>query len=249
MPSRNMLDATRQATGQGATPETSVVTAKILGVLAAEEVRRVIDIGCGRGDLAAAMVRRGYSVTGVDPQAGALEIARARAPGAEFLQAGAEAIPARAGSFGAAIFLNALHHLPGPLMAPGLAQAWRLLRPGGVLVVIEPLARGSFFEAMRRVDDETDVRAQALDALDRFIARTPCDMVEDVQLDRVSRFASVDAFVTYLCAADPARRALVDADPEAVTRDFLHWATAAEGDTPHELVQPHMVRVLRKPAG
>lgn len=249
MPSRKMLDATRQATGQGATPETSVVTAKILGVLASEEVRRVIDIGCGRGDLAAALVRRGYAVTGVDPQAEMLEIARGRAPGAEFLQAGAEAVPARAGSFGAAVFLNSLHHVPEELMDAGLAEAWRLLRPGGVLVVIEPLARGSFFEAMRRVDDETEVRTQARAALDRFGAGQRCETVEDVQLDRISRFASVDAFVTYLCAADPARRTLIEADPEAVTRDFLHWAEPAGDEAPYQLTQPHMVRVLRKLPG
>ncbi|MBE9639556.1 class I SAM-dependent methyltransferase [Salipiger mangrovisoli] len=249
MPSRKMLDATRQATGQGATPEASVVIAKILGVLAAEEVRRVLDVGCGRGDLAAALVRRGYAVTGIDPQAEALEIARGRAPGAEFLQAGAEAIPARPGSFGAAIFLNSLHHLPDGLMAAGLDEAWRLLRTCGVLLVIEPMAQGSFFEAMRRVDDESEVRARALEALDRFAAAAHCETVESARLDRISRFASVDAFVTYLCAADPARRAVIDADPEAVARDFLRWAETAAGAPPYRLVQPHVVRVLRKLPG
>ncbi|NDV51616.1 class I SAM-dependent methyltransferase [Salipiger sp. PrR003] len=249
MPSRKMLDATRQATGQGGRPEASIVTAKILQVLAAEEVRRVLDIGCGRGDLAAALVRRGYAVTGVDPQPEALAIARGRAPGAEFLQAGAEAIPARAGSFGAAVFLNSLHHVPAAQMEPGLAEAWRLLRPRGVLLLIEPLAQGSFFEAMRRVDDETEVRARARAALGRFAAAVRCETVEDGQIDRISRFASEEAFVTYLCAADPGRRAAIDASPEAVTRDFLHWAETSEGAPPYVLTQPHMVRVLRKLPG
>ncbi|TYC61814.1 class I SAM-dependent methyltransferase [Rhodobacterales bacterium] len=247
MPSREMLDATRQATGQAARPETSVVTAKILEILAAADVRRVIDIGCGRGDLAAALVRRGYAVTGVDPLSSAVEIARGRAPGAEFLHAGAEAIPARPGSFGATVFLNSLHHVPADLMSAGLGEAWRLLRPRGALVVVEPLARGSFFEAMRRVDDETEVRAQALEALDRFAESHACETVEDSQVDRISHFASVDSFLTYLCAADPARQAVIDADRDAVTGDFLRCAETSEGeDEPFQLTQPHMVRVLRK---
>ncbi|PVB60629.1 class I SAM-dependent methyltransferase [Labrenzia sp. 011] len=246
MPSRKMLDATRQATGQTARPETSVVTAKILEILATEDVRRVMDIGCGRGDLAAALVRRGYSVTGVDPLQSALDIARGRAPGAEFLHAGAEAIPARPDSFGATVFLNSLHHVPADLMPAGLEEAWRLLRPRGVLLVIEPLARGSFFEAMRRVDDETEVRAQALAALERFVESHGCETVEDSELDRVSHFGSVEAFLTYLCAADPARQAAIDADPEAVKEDFLRYAETPEGEETWILTQPHMVRVLRK---
>ncbi|MCA0942672.1 class I SAM-dependent methyltransferase [Salipiger pacificus] len=246
MPSRKMLDATRQATGQGATPETSVVTAKILELLAAEEVRRVLDIGCGRGDLAAALVRRGYAVTGVDPLAASLDIARGRAPGAEFLQASAEAIPARVRSFGAAVFLNSLHHVPAAQMLPGLSEAWRLLRPRGLLLVIEPLAQGSFFEAMRRVDDETEVRSRALAALESFAGGVRCETIADLRLDRVSHFASEEAFVTYLCAADPERRAAIGADPEAVTRDFLHWADTSDGRPPYVLTQPHLVRALRK---
>ncbi|RAK12008.1 pimeloyl-CoA biosynthesis protein BioC [Salipiger aestuarii] len=248
MPTREILDATHQATGQGSAPEASIGTATILDILAREEVRRVIDIGCGRGDLAAALVRRGYAVTGVDPSQEALNFARARAPGAEFLLAGADAIPGRTGSYGAAIFMNSLHHIPAAIMGAGLQEAMRLLRPDGVLVVVEPLAAGSFFDAMRRVDDETAVRAQALDALEAFAAAQPCEVVQDSRFDRVSRFASVEAFLTYLCAADPARRRAIDADPDAVTRDFLRCAHRAASDAPYVLTQPHMVRVLRNAA-
>lgn len=242
MPDKNMPDAARQ----GGRPEVSIVTARILEVLAAEEVRRVIDIGCGRGDLAAALVRRGYSVTGIDPQEVALASARARAPGADFIACEARAIPARDGSFGAAVFVNSLHHLPGPDMLPGLAEAWRLLRPGGVLLVIEPLATGSFFNAMRRIDDETAVRAEALDALAEFTSRQGVETVLDERIDRVSRFESVESFVTFLCVADPERRKVVDAEPEAVAADFLRHVEDGEAPEPYVLVQPHLVRVLRK---
>lgn len=47
----------------------------------------VIDLGCGSGIWAAALVDAGYDVIGVDQSAALLEIARERAPGARFVQA------------------------------------------------------------------------------------------------------------------------------------------------------------------
>ncbi len=47
----------------------------------------VIDLGCGSGIWAAALVDAGYDVVGVDQSAALLEIARRRVPGARFVQA------------------------------------------------------------------------------------------------------------------------------------------------------------------
>lgn len=57
----------------------------------AAEARSVLDLGCGTGALAARLAR-GTAVTGVDPAAAMLEIARARTPGAEWIEADARAV-------------------------------------------------------------------------------------------------------------------------------------------------------------
>lgn len=44
---------------------------------------RVLDIGAGTGEDAAWFAAHGFSVTGIDPSAGMLEVARGKAPGAE----------------------------------------------------------------------------------------------------------------------------------------------------------------------
>jgi SAM-dependent methyltransferase len=54
---------------------------------AAIPVRRVVDVGCGAGPLTSALVEAGFEVTGIDPSAELLGIARNRAPSASFLQA------------------------------------------------------------------------------------------------------------------------------------------------------------------
>ena len=47
----------------------------------------VVDLGCGSGIWAAALVDTGYDVIGIDQSAALLRIARERAPGARFVQA------------------------------------------------------------------------------------------------------------------------------------------------------------------
>lgn len=46
-------------------------------------------------------------------------------------------------------------------MDRSLAEAARVIRPGGLLIVMEPLAEGGFFDALRIVEDETAVRVAA----------------------------------------------------------------------------------------
>jgi len=40
-----------------------------------------------------------------------------------------------------------------------------VLKPGGFVYVSEPVADGAFFDTIRMVDDETEVRARAYEAL------------------------------------------------------------------------------------
>lgn len=56
---------------------------------------RVVDLGCGTGTLACALAERGVTVTGVDPAAASLTVARAKpgAEGVEWIAGGPERIP------------------------------------------------------------------------------------------------------------------------------------------------------------
>ena len=88
----------------------------------------ILDIGCGKGALAAALIERGATVTGLDPNEIALEEAKTAAPGAEFhVLSGAE-LPYEDGSFDGAIFLNSLHHIPEADMGNGACRSRARLR-------------------------------------------------------------------------------------------------------------------------
>ena len=206
--------------------------------------RTVLDIGCGGGTLARQLVAEGAQVTGVDPGLEALATARAAVPQARFEAAGGEALPFETAAFDAAIFVNSLHHVPVQLMRAALAEALRVAR--GPVVVIEPLAEGPFFEAMRPVEDETEIRAAALAALETAQQDGTLRVVERLVFSDVRRFADVDAFLAKVVAVDPSRAPAARAAAPQVADLMARWGTPENGQI--RLVQPHVaLRLARAP--
>ena len=175
---------------------------------------RVLDIGCGEGGFARQLAAEGAIVTGIDPFAQAVAKARVAAPGVQFEIATAEALPFEDHAFDIAIMINSLHHVPVSLMDGALREARRVLRKDGKLIIIEPLASGNFFDAMRRIEDETEIRRQAQLALTR--ADSLFATHRTLAYVRRETFESAEKFIARIVAVDPARQAMVDADRDTV---------------------------------
>ena len=94
-----------------------------------EQLTPVLDVGCGEGELARHLPAGAW--VGVDTSAEML----ARAPVPHDL-AGATALPFPDERFGSVALLYVLYHLPDPARA--LAEARRVLRPGGLVAVAAP---------------------------------------------------------------------------------------------------------------
>jgi ubiquinone/menaquinone biosynthesis C-methylase UbiE len=91
--------------------------------------RRVLDVGCGTGRLAAALAERGARVWGVDPSPEMLAQARTDASKrVGFKQGRAEALPFKDGWFERAVLRLVVHLVDRPRALPELA---RVLVPGG----------------------------------------------------------------------------------------------------------------------
>jgi SAM-dependent methyltransferase len=95
---------------------------------------RLLDIGCGRGDLGSGFVRRGWLVQGVDPSAQALAVARER--GLQVSVGTLESARIDDGAYDVAAFRHSLEHVVDPLS--DLRRAHRALRDGGVVAVSVP---------------------------------------------------------------------------------------------------------------
>jgi demethylmenaquinone methyltransferase/2-methoxy-6-polyprenyl-1,4-benzoquinol methylase len=95
----------------------------------------VVDVCCGSGDLALAAAGAGGRVTGVDFSQPMLERARRKAPGVEWVEADALALPFADGTFDAVTIGFGLRNLAEP--ARGLAEMRRVLRSDGRIAVLE----------------------------------------------------------------------------------------------------------------
>jgi 2-polyprenyl-6-hydroxyphenyl methylase/3-demethylubiquinone-9 3-methyltransferase len=100
--------------------------------------RRVLDVGCGGGLLAEALVRHGAHVTGIDLSASMIEVARLHAHESQlpvdYHQCSAEQFVLQAPApFDVITCMELIEHVPSP--AALLAAMVRLLRPGGELFI------------------------------------------------------------------------------------------------------------------
>jgi ubiquinone/menaquinone biosynthesis C-methylase UbiE len=111
------------------------------GLLGAAPGRRILDVGCGLGDDAAALaalVATGGEVVGVDGSQAMVEAARRRHGGVEGLSfevADAADLPFDDASFDGCRIDRVLQHIADP--APVVREMVRVLRPGGVLVAFD----------------------------------------------------------------------------------------------------------------
>jgi len=130
---------------------------------------RVLDVGCGGGALCRSLRSRGADVVGVECGAEPLQAARRADPdhAGSYVEGVGQDLPFGDGGFDAVVYSYALHHVPAQYLDAALAEAARVLRPGGLLYVVEPVAAGPAFEVVRLIDDETEVRALAQQALQR----------------------------------------------------------------------------------
>lgn len=111
----------------------------------------VVDLGCGDGYHLPLFARDARRVIGVEPHPSLVRRARARVAGlasVAVLEAGAERVPLPDAS--ADLVHARTAYFFGPGCEPGLAEAERLLRPGGALVIVDlDATRAPYGEWMR----------------------------------------------------------------------------------------------------
>ncbi|QKE86068.1 class I SAM-dependent methyltransferase [Arthrobacter sp. NEB 688] len=96
---------------------------------------RVLDAGCGSGRIARYLTDRGLSVLGVDLSPGMLAMARRDHPDLELREGSITALPVDDASVDGVAFWYSLIHLTDDELPVALAEAVRVLRPGGHVVL------------------------------------------------------------------------------------------------------------------
>lgn len=103
---------------------------------------RVLEIGCGTGNITQRLkrARPGAQLTGMDPDPKALARAGRKfrnASGVRFDRGFAQELPYADESFDRVLSSMMLHHLDDDVKAAAVAEAFRVLRPGGSMHVVD----------------------------------------------------------------------------------------------------------------
>lgn len=162
--------------------ERSFRPALTAAVLADPRPSVVLDVGCGTGTLARQLAEADGSVQviGVDGDAQALALARQKAAGlgerVRFEEGLADALPMQSASVDVVVASLLLHHLGSGSKLAALAEARRVLVPGGRLVIADwgqahdPLTRAGFF-SLRLLDGFENTADHAAGRLPSMIAQ------------------------------------------------------------------------------
>lgn len=101
----------------------------------------VVDAGCGNLTFTRILAEQGARVLAIDPDSVQAQKNRDAdpIPGIEFVETGAENIPADDHSVDGVFFSYSLHHMPANLFGTIYDEVLRVLQPDGFLYVLEPI--------------------------------------------------------------------------------------------------------------
>lgn len=207
---------------------------------------RVVDVGSGEGGLVRWLRGQGADAIGVE--CGQVMLERAHAADPNHRDAHVEGVgqdlPLDDASMDIVIFSYSLHHVPAGEMVNALREAHRVLRPGGALYVMEPVPAGPGFSVVRVIDDETEVRRQAQDALTQAVS-LGLQQEENSTYSIVSTHTDFEAWEHTVVGIDPGRAALLDANRELVAQLFEEHGVRTEDG--YAFAQDINVQVFVKP--
>ena len=118
---------------------------------------KLLDVGCGTGVLAEALVKEGYQVTGLDPFQGMLKFVKQRVPELDTVHGKGEDLPFPDNTFDFTYCVAVMHHVAEkPNVRKTLLEMVRVTKPGGKIMVWDHNPRNPYWPfLMRRVPQDT----------------------------------------------------------------------------------------------
>jgi ubiquinone/menaquinone biosynthesis C-methylase UbiE len=207
----------------------------------------IVELGCGRADLTRVIATAGRDRRVLALEVDAIQHARnlqiADLPNVQFALAGAEAIPASDASFDVAFMFKSLHHVPLERMDAALREIARVLHPGGLAWLSEPIFAGPYNDIVRLFHDEQRVREAAFGAISRAVADGLLESVDEIFFNAPVHFADFAAFEERILHATHTQHVLSAETLAEVRRRFA----AHSGPDGVRFRVPMRVDLLRKP--
>lgn len=209
----------------------------------------VLELGCGRAEKTRTLAETGRVKRIVALEVDTIQHGRnleiTDLPGVEFLLGGAEAIPAASESFDIVMMFKSLHHVPVACMDQALNEIARVLKPGGLAWISEPVYAGDLNEVFRLFHDEKIVREAAFAAVCKAVSDGRLVLEKQLFFNTRSQFDSFEQFDARMIRVTHSNHQLSPEVYRQVRKKFLSYLTP-EGAT---FQNPQRVDLLRKPHG
>ncbi len=220
---------------------------ELLGEELPLENARLIELGCGAAAMTRLIAER-YPVaeivaTEVDSKQHAKNLLAEPIPKVTFAAGGAERIGADDSSFDVVLMFKSLHHVPGELLDVALDEVARVLRPGGLAWISEPVYAGPYNDIMKLFHDERVVREQAFEALRRTVESGRLKLERELFFRAPVKFADFAEFDRRMLQVTHTEHRLDDALLAQVRATFeTHLGPGGA-----RFAQPMRVDLLRRP--
>lgn len=205
----------------------------------------VLELGCGKADMTRAISQAGIaSMTAfeVDQIQHTKNLQIIDLPKVSFRLGGAEAIPAQNDQFDIVFMFKSLHHVPPDMMDRAMAEIRRVLKPGGLAYISEPVYAGDFNDILRMFHDEKVVREAAFAAIVRAVQGGMLDLIEQKFFNTLWHFDSFEQFEERILKVTHTHHQLAPELYQAVKDKFMRHMMAQGAD----FINPIRVDLLRK---
>jgi ubiquinone/menaquinone biosynthesis C-methylase UbiE len=209
--------------------------------------QEILEVGCGTAEKTRAIAEAGAGrrilALEVDEVQHALHRSLDDLPNVRFEPGAAEQIPAADRRFDVVFLFKSLHHVPVESMDRALADIARVLRPGGLAYISEPLFRDEFNAILQIFNNESRVRREAFDAIGRAVRSGILERVSQSFFRDPLHFRDFAEFEKSVIGVTHASYVLTDDERERVRSKFAEIETE-EGAL---FEQPIRVDLLRRP--
>jgi len=209
--------------------------------------KHILELGCG-----SAQITRNIASSGANRQITALEVDQIAheinqqitdLPNVTFGLAGAQSIPLQDESIDVALMFKSLHHVPLELMESSMHEIRRVLKPGGLLYISEPVFAGDFNEILRLFHDEQKVREAAFNTVKKVVDDGLFNLLEERFFNSPMSFENFAEFETNTINATHSHHSLDDALYQQVKQRFEQHV----GDDGAHFLMPIRVDLLQRP--
>lgn len=186
--------------------------------------KHILELGCGTAqktrDIATSGVNRRVTALEVDVTAHQKNLQIDDLPNVKFVLAGAQQIPLDEESTDIVMMFKSLHHVPVELMGVSLQEIHRVLKPGGLVYISEPVFSGDFNDILRLFNNEHKVREAAFNTLKKVVDEGMFHLVEETFFNTPRRYKDFAEFENTIINASYSDHQLDDKLFERVKQMF-----------------------------